>query len=702
MNININNESFFTFLDNYDDISNNNFVKNTIFTSVFKKILSTQNNVYSKIQFLEKVVAHKNLKLTLFNIVKNNYTQTKLFLIKSILFSENNNTLLLERYTNVICELFDNNYYYFQNYFLKALKTLVGELHEKSQHISIETPEDLKTKFNKTHIFSNLTDFSIMLFDRIERKKYELCLKNKEAICFDTIFKIIVRLLEFGYINYIEELNVRMIERDDYILDIIYYETLILKMKEDIENNENYLPTLLEDKMQLLKTNEKLVEEYKEQNKLILKRIEIVRNSVNFCSKYIHDFINWLVTAVNFKITHNQFVEEKLFNIILTYKNNLKFDIFDRDESLLMFIYNINTVKNIKNHSILIKSINLLKQKYYEFKVNKYKASMYNSNKFWIRVMIDTTLRLKKNKYFIYNNLSFICTIINGILKKNKNISIFLEHIYKKNEIKIFIHYVLRLFKKSLKEIITIYIELFQEKKSLIESILYTDKYMEYLEYYKSLKIINKLLLNIVEDNAHLLFCYENRNLYLEILDSYVNEIITLKETFISNETFYSINKMLNILIEDTLKNHLESFISIYSVEFIEFKKKSWINYIHFMDNLNFVNFNIKLGFAHLNKSLLDFIELSINSNKDIFIKLEDKFSDPITSTCIESPIVLSNDIIVDRYIIYKHLIENEYNPFNRDYLTIPMLEQFNCKHDTIQRLNSFNHELRVQIDKFK
>lgn len=700
MNININNDSFFTFLDNYDDISNNNFVKNTIFTSVFKKILSKQNNIYSKILFLEKVVTHKNLKITLFNFVKQNYTQTKLFLIKSILFSEQNNTTLLERYTTVICELFDYNYYYFQNYFLMPLKELTTELREKSQHILIETPEDLKTKFNNTHIFNNLTDFSIMLFDRIERQKYELCLKNKEAICFNTIFKIIIKLLEFGYINYIEELNVRLIEKEDNMLDIIYYESLILKLKEDIENNEPYLS--LEDKMQLLKTNENLVEECKEQNKLVLKRIEKVRNSVYFCSRYIHDFLNWLVTVINFKITDNQFVEEKLFNIILTYKNNLKLDIFDDDNSLLRFIYNVNTVKNIKNYSILIKSINLLKQKYYEYKVNKYKFSMCNNNKFWIKVMIDTTLRLKKNKYFIYNNLSFICTIINGMLKKNKNISIFLEHIYKKNEIKIFIHYVLRLFKKSLKEIIKIYIELFQEKKSLIESILYTDKYMEYLEYYKSLKIINKLLLNIVEDNAHLLYCYENRNLYLEILDSYVNEIIKLEETFISNETFYSINKMLNILIEDTMKNHLESVISIYSVEFIEFKKKSWISYIHFMDNLNFVNFNIKLWSTCLNKSLVDFMEVAINSNKQIFIKLEDKFIDPLTSTCIESPIVLSKDIIVDRYIIYKHLIENEYNPFNRDYLTIPMLEKLNCKHEMIRKLNSFNHDLRVQIDKFK
>ena len=158
---------------------------------------------------------------------------------------------------------------------------------------------------------------------------------------------------------------------------------------------------------------------------------------------------------------------------------------------------------------------------------------------------------------------------------------------------------------------------------------------------------------------------------------------------------------MLNILIEDTMKNHLESVISIYSVEFIEFKKKSWISYIHFMDNLNFVNFNIKLWSSCLNKSLVDFMEVAINSNKQIFIKLDDKFIDPLTSTFIESPIVLSKDIIVDRYIIYKHLIENEYNPFNRDYLTVPMLEQFNCKHDMIQKLNSFNHDLRVQIDKF-
>ena len=177
-------------------------------------------------------------------------------------------------------------------------------------------------------------------FDRLERKKYELSLKNNDILEFDNIFKLVIRLLDFGFINYLEELNSRITERDDVILDIIYYESVIFKLKNELENTniDN-----IEEKRRILKINEGLINEYNNQNNLISKRIKKLKSITTFYSKYIHDFINWLVNVVNFKINERKIIKEKILNIILMYKNNVLFDLNDKDNSLMIFICNINS-----------------------------------------------------------------------------------------------------------------------------------------------------------------------------------------------------------------------------------------------------------------------------------------------------------------------------------------------------------------------
>ena len=383
-----------------------------------------------------------------------------------------------------------------------------------------------------------------------------------------------------------------------------------------------------------------MINEYNNQNNLISKRIKKLKSITTFYSKYIHDFINWLVNVVNFKINERKIIKEKILNIILMYKNNVLFDLNDKDNSLMIFICNINSSRFIKNNHILIKSIDLLKKKYYQFKNNKYKYSIFKNNKYWSKIIVTTSLRLKKNKEFFYIYLPFMCSLLNVIIKKNKNMLVFLKHLLKKNELKLFIHLVLKLFKKCTYQILKIYKELYEERKSLIDSILYTDKYLEYFGHFQTVKTIYNFLTYLNKNDSSFLFCYENRNIYLETINYYINEIVNIGETYVSNDSFYELNNIMFSLSDYIFKNNIDSLIMIYSVEFITFEKENWIKYISFMDHLKFINLNFNVSEHYLKKSSIESMELIIKSNIKLYSDLDDKFIDPLTHTFIEEPVL--------------------------------------------------------------
>ena len=76
-------------------------------------------------------------------------------------------------------------------------------------------------------------------------------------------------------------------------------------------------------------------------------------------------------------------------------------------------------------------------------------------------------------------------------------------------------------------------------------------------------------------------------------------------------------------------------------------------------------------------------------------IEPPDELCDPIMQTLIEIPVLLPNsDIIMDKGVISRHLLTDNYNPFTRDELTMESLEAFNELPDTIERINAFKQKL--------
>jgi hypothetical protein len=58
---------------------------------------------------------------------------------------------------------------------------------------------------------------------------------------------------------------------------------------------------------------------------------------------------------------------------------------------------------------------------------------------------------------------------------------------------------------------------------------------------------------------------------------------------------------------------------------------------------------------------------------------LPEIFLDPLLYTPIRNPVILPDSkIIMDREVIEAHLVENEYDPFNRNILTKDQLDEYN------------------------
>jgi len=76
-------------------------------------------------------------------------------------------------------------------------------------------------------------------------------------------------------------------------------------------------------------------------------------------------------------------------------------------------------------------------------------------------------------------------------------------------------------------------------------------------------------------------------------------------------------------------------------------------------------------------------------------IEPPDELCDPIMQTLIETPVLLPNsDIIMDKGVISRHLLTDNYNPFTRDELTLESLELFNELPDTIKQITAFKQKL--------
>ena len=111
-----------------------------------------------------------------------------------------------------------------------------------------------------------------------------------------------------------------------------------------------------------------------------------------------------------------------------------------------------------------------------------------------------------------------------------------------------------------------------------------------------------------------------------------------------------------------------------------------------FFNNIDFSYFKIKLLENNkINVNQLVFFNTFKKENNDSY---DEKYCDPITNTLIDSPIMIPDNIIVDKNMIYRYLLTNKINPFNRLELNEKILEKYNNIEDVKYKVNEFNIEL--------
>ena len=120
-------------------------------------------------------------------------------------------------------------------------------------------------------------------------------------------------------------------------------------------------------------------------------------------------------------------------------------------------------------------------------------------------------------------------------------------------------------------------------------------------------------------------------------------------------------------------------------LNFSYFRKMGKILYEHKKSLLNqeYITFSNSIHELEEAHKLINDIDLD---------EMPDEFLDPIMGTFIDDPVMLPEcETIMNRDIIYRHVLAEKNNPFNRKELTIAEIESFNALEDTKKKIAEFN-----------
>ena len=103
--------------------------------------------------------------------------------------------------------------------------------------------------------------------------------------------------------------------------------------------------------------------------------------------------------------------------------------------------------------------------------------------------------------------------------------------------------------------------------------------------------------------------------------------------------------------------------------------------------------------YKHKNISLFEIfiedVENLVISEEIEYTDIPEDYLDPLYNTLIEKPVLLpSSQKYVDYEVIKKHLLYHNFDPFNRDKLTLEILEEYNNKSEIKRKNNLFQKEI--------
>lgn len=196
--------------------------------------------------------------------------------------------------------------------------------------------------------------------------------------------------------------------------------------------------------------------------------------------------------------------------------------------------------------------------------------------------------------------------------------------------------------------------------EKIYNDISFTKKIYEKLE-----EVLTFIIRKFCITNYDSIIKINNINLDTEII------IIKLMNILINVYTF---EEGKNIILKNA-SNYKKNLFELLRVTFFTDKISNW-----------YILYNIVIFEHDLN--------IYITNNKSDII-IPDKYLDPLLNTLMTNPVFLpKTDTIIDLETIKKHLENNEFNPFNREKLTLNEVIHYNNNKDKKKKLEIFKKEI--------
>jgi hypothetical protein len=662
-----------------------NFLKKDIlkYKNIIKQIINSDAVIYEcKETFIFNIfnsydknnillLENNCLKLFIKNLKENNIYNIIIF----EKYSELNEIILYKIFNNNIyeTEIYNNNNENYMNYFSNIFKNIINE----EEDLFIDWLYNLCYIYSyrcKTYSKLNLDDNILFTLLNCVIDKYNELLDNKSINKNNILYNLVEENIDL--------LNIKYDEIKKYEKNVIY-ETLILSLLKitiqpsldyiennniliadytyiinSVNNNGNILQNFDIIKNYVINNNKKLVDKYINLNKVLYNKLN--KDLLEKIYKFYIDFINIFIEK-ECNMENNELFSDIIINIIdfyifynknytYVYSNlNEKKEIFsfftkifnskssniNIDIKMIDFYTNIylNEGVYISGNKESIDIIDLL-NKSFEFyiKLDSYEDYTKNNIKYKIICLYNS---LFNAPYMLHSNVCKLIETKNSLSKFlisfTEDINIFMTNFM--------IYYKSYLINKDYSKIASSYYIYIEDYIRFYKYLL--KKHQDKIDEDVITISIHKLNKNIIKLNE---LCKEKNNVYKIIL--YIIDIYLLLD-----------NKYLQVIKNDIISFNSDIFKNIYE---------------------NMIN-------IYKHKNILLFYELiseisELEETKEIdYGEIPEEFLDPLYNTLIENPVILpSSGNYMDYDVIKKHLLYHNFDPFNRDELTLDKLEEYN------------------------
>jgi len=530
-------------------------------------------------------------------------------------------------------------------------------------------------------------------FDKLSKLKIEYIMGNSSKIKWvdkvkkddnsytylNKSFFICHKLVEISVINLYEELN--LIGKD-----ISYIKSKLEEEKSKIDKNI-YIIKAYSDRIQSLDNRKIVVDTILKKNSVLINKLKI----------FYQNTLYWIFTNIKiFTIETLVITDSILNNFHIFIKKNLDcIDNFDANfYQLVLIVLDENNITNNPNVKmiflkLLIESI----QKRSELSMIFISNNTSNLINVLIKFYVYLEDAFSDNVFEKITAQLYICEIFNN-LESNQNIYYDFKYINDTKMFKRFINIFIGNLSNMGEEIFKALRELSKKQtENILETELdniYGNKVRHYnyqlLNYLNVFKILTKTNTNyFVETGIRDKCAFIINFLLYELVGSKKNELV------IKDKDKYSFKPIL--FLESLYKSILNLS------ELLEFKKAiaseaRYYSYLHIKKLISILEKYDKITSFDINLlQLLDYEIIKLNQVylEEEEIEIPDEFCDPIMQTMIEVPVYLPNtDTIMDKEIITRHLLTDEHNPFNREKLTLDMLEEYNMRTEIKIKLDEF------------